>query len=266
MAALMTPPALRVVVAEDEPAARRHLVRLLRRHEDVVVVAECANGDEALAAAQSVAPDILFLDIQMPGLDGFDVVRALPGDRLPVVVFVTAHDDYAVEAFEVRALDYVLKPVDDVRFERAVAWARAHVRAHGRQAQAALQSLVAPQQVQRGLQAASRSGRLTIKHDGAVRFLPLADISHVTAESCYARIHTAARTYLIRESLASLMARLPDDRFARVHRSAIVNLDDVRVLEPLTHGESRLHLKDGVSVRASRHYRFAMSRFTTRHA
>lgn len=263
----LTAPPLRVVVAEDEPAARRQLVRLLKRHDDVDVLAECANGEEAVAAVRQLTPNVLFLDIQMPGLDGFDVVRALPRDALPVVVFVTAHDSYAVQAFEVHALDYLLKPVDDARFDQAVAWARAQVRAHTpRTAADRLMSLVAPQVVVPAGEPLRPPGRLTIKHDGAVRFIRIADISHITGESYYARVHTPARSYLIRETLASLLSRVPPEQFARIHRSTIVNLDAVRSLEPLTHGESRLHLQGGSTVKASRHYRQIVARLKTRPA
>lgn len=250
----MTTRRIRAIVAEDEPAARQHVVRLLQRHADVDVVASCANGAEAIDAARSTRPDVVLLDIQMPGLDGFDVVRALDRDTLPVVIFITAHSDHAIQAFDVHALDYLLKPFEDARFDRALAWARTHIHAQTRRGvQAHLRDLVAPTPLTP--RATTIPGRLAVKHDGAIRFVPLREISHITGESCYARIHTAARTYLVRETLASLLARLPAALFARVHRSTIVNLAQIRSMEPLTHGESRLHLSDAVSVKASRHYR-----------
>jgi two-component system, LytTR family, response regulator len=257
----MSPRAISVVVAEDEPPARRHLVKLLRRYDDVRVVAECANGEEALEAVHALSPDVLLLDIQMPGLNGFEVLSRLSEEELPAVVFVTAFDQFALRAFEVHALDYILKPVDDERFERAMKWVRGHIDGPAlRQLQTSIAALAQTAPTHRT--SASRppgwSTRLAVKVDGRLVFLPSSAITHVTAEGCYARVHTRARTYLIREALSSLEARLPSGRFARIHRSTIVNLAGVQSIEPLTHGESRLHMANGLVFKVSRSYRAAI--------
>lgn len=257
----MSPRAISVIVAEDEPPARRHLVKLLKRYDDMRVVAECANGEEALEAVRALNPDVLLLDIQMPGLNGFEVLGQLAPDALPAVVFVTAFDQFALRAFEVHALDYILKPVDDERFERAMKWVRGHLDSPSLQR---LQNCIAEiaQSAATNSTPASRplgwATRLAVKVDGRLMFLPTGAITHVTAEGCYARIHTRTRTYLVREALNSLEARFPSGRFARIHRSTIVNLAGVQSIEPLTHGESRLHMTDGSTFKVSRSYRAAV--------
>jgi two-component system, LytTR family, response regulator len=256
----MSPRAISVVVVEDEPPARRHLVKLLKRYDDMRVVAECANGQEALEAVRALNPDVLLLDIQMPGLNGFEVISRLPEDALPAVVFVTAFDQFALRAFDVHALDYILKPVDDERFERAMKWVRGHLDGPAlRQLQISIAALV--QSAPANEAPATRPGwatRLAVKVDGRLMFLPTSAITHVAAEGCYARVHTRTRTYLIREALSSLEARLPSGRFARIHRSTIVNLAGVQSIEPLTHGESRLHMTNGLTFKVSRSYRSAL--------
>ncbi len=257
----MSPRAISVVVVEDEPPARRQLVKLLKRYDDMRVVAECANGEEALEAVRALNPDVLLLDIQMPGLNGFEVISRLPEDALPAVVFVTAFDQFAVRAFEVHALDYILKPVDDERFERAMKWVRGHLDGPAlRELQTSIAALVqaAPANQAAASRAPGWATRLAVKVDGRLMFLPTGAITHVTAEGCYARIHTRTRTYLIREALSSLEARLPPGRFARIHRSTIVNLAGVQSIEPLTHGESRLHMTNALTFKVSRSYRAAL--------
>jgi two-component system LytT family response regulator len=253
--------AISVVVAEDEPPARRHLVKLLKRYDDMRVVAECANGEETLEAVRVLNPDVLLLDIQMPGLNGFEVLGRLPEEALPAVVFVTAFDQFALRAFEVHALDYILKPVDDERFERAMRWVRGYVDGPAlRQLQSCIAALAqsAPAKGPASNQPPGWATRLAVKVDGRLMFLPTGAISHVTAEGCYARVHTKTRTYLIREALTSLEARLPSGRFARIHRSTIVNLAGVQSIEPLTHGESRVHMTNGLTFKVSRSYRSAI--------
>lgn len=237
---------IRAVVAEDEPASRRRVVDLLGRHRDVTLVAECATGEAALEAVRRERPAVLFLDVRMPGLDGFDVVRALDACLPPAIVFVTAHDRYAVRAFDVRAVDYLLKPFDDERFERTMATIRASLAT-----QRTLASL--PPQNAR---------RLPVPTDKGITFVPPGAITHATAEGCYVRIHTVTRTYLIRESLTSLERRLAPHPFIRVHRSALVNPDAVHNLERLSHGECRIWLTSGAQVKTSRRHRAALSGLT----
>jgi two-component system LytT family response regulator len=253
----VTTGAIRVVIAEDEPAARRHLARLVGRDARFRVVAQAESGTEALTLARDVAPDLLLLDIQMPGADGFDVVRGLSGPAMPLVVFVTAHDDYAVRAFEVHAVDYILKPFDDGRVARALEMVHARLDARSAtEMRERLGSLVGAAVPER--RPPPGAARLALAVRGGMVFVPVGAITHITADGYCAVIHTTRRTHHVRESLLSLAARLPAD-FARVHRSAIVNLAAITSLEPLTHGEARITLAGGAAVKVSRSYRAALS-------
>ena len=250
---------IRAIIAEDEPASRLRLRNLLARARDVHIVAECATGTEAIEALERLRPAVLFLDIQMPGCDGFQVLRALPTTLLPVVVFVTAYDRYALRAFEVHAIDYLLKPFDDERFERALDCVRDHLRT--RRTLAKLQERLHTLLHREGDAWASPPrppARLPVTVDGNLVFLPLPTLTHVSAEGSYVRVHTVERTYLVRESLASIERRLPSNQFMRVHRSTIANLDAIDVIEPQPRSEGRLRLTTGEQVKTSRTYRAAL--------
>lgn len=247
---------IRAIIAEDEPASRQRLRSLLVRARDVRIVAECATGADAIEAIERLRPSVLFLDIQMPGRDGFQVLRALTSTPLPVVIFVTAYDRYALRAFEVHAIDYLLKPFDDERFERTLDCVRDHLRT--RRTLAKLQERLHTL-LHRGAEPPAmpvRSlARLPITQNGGLVFLPLSTLTHVTAEGSYVRVHALERTYLVREALAGIERRLPASQFVRVHRSTIVNLDAIDAVEPLSHGEARLRLTTGEQVKTSRRYR-----------
>lgn len=235
---------LRLVLVDDEPLARQTLRLLALRDPEVVVVAECRNGAEAVAAVREHRPDLLFLDVQMPELDGFDVLAVL-GEEAPAIVFVTAYDQYALRAFEVHAVDYLLKPFTDERFEKALVRAKGLARPAGRaEARDRLTRLAAAHR------AATR--RFMVRSAGRVVFLKAEEIDWIEAADYYARLHVGSATYLLRESMNDLEAALDPEAFVRIHRSAIVNLDRVREMQPLARGELVVILADGTRLRMSR--------------
>jgi two-component system LytT family response regulator len=236
---------LSAIVVDDEPLGRRGIVSRLARSDRVRVVAECADGREAVEAVRRFKPDILFLDVQMPGLDGFGVVDALAPEARPHVVFVTAHDRHAVEAFRVRALDYLVKPIDDVRFAEAL----------GRAIEAAAARPAAPPRDAPG----RRFFRVRTK--GRVALLPHAEVDWIGAEGDYLCLHAGGREFLVRETMAAAERRL-DGGFLRIHRSAIVNVDRVRELASCENGDFRVRLADGTELRLSRTRREAVQRLT----
>ena len=246
----MTP--WRAMIVDDEPPALDTLRLLLSGHPDFVVVAECAHGEEAIAAVRREAPDVLFLDVQMPGLDGFAVLRNVGASKVPALVFVTAFDRYALRAFEEHALDYLLKPFSDERFAAVLQRVRERLREKrqadtGRRLAALLESQaprVGPQQ-------------LIVRDSGRTLVIPYDEILWIEAEDYYVNIHARQRSTLARIPLKSLADEL-DDRFVRVHRSAIVNVACVREVEPLASGDQRLELSDGTELRVSRTYRAAL--------
>lgn len=260
-----TLPPLRVAVAEDEPLTRAQLVRLLREHPDVDVVGEATSGREAVDLVRVERPDLLLLDVQMPGMTGIEALDRLASDPhpLPAVVFVTAYDHHAVRAFELHALDYVVKPFDDERLALAVERARSRVRtgrlAHfGRRMVTLVQDgAVEPDPEALGDLALGRSypDRLAVRTGGRIDLVRVADLDWVEGSGVYARLHVGDKQYLLRETLARLEEQLPPRRFARIHRSTIVNLDRVRALDHLARGEYVVYLHDGTQLKLSRSYR-----------
>ncbi len=241
---------IRVVVADDEPLARRGIRQLLERHADVTVVAEARNGHEALTALRAHRPDLLFLDVQMPELDGFEVLRRHGPTRMPAVVFVTAYDGFAVRAFDAHALDYLVKPVGEARFAEALARVRARLRAGDAEALAQrLEALLALRDAQ-----AARE-RLLVPTAAGELVLDAGEIDWIEAEDYYAAIHVHGRRHLVRESLASLEQRLNERSFVRAHRSALVNVERIRELRAAGAGEAVLVLRDGTRVPVSRRRR-----------
>jgi two-component system LytT family response regulator len=248
--------AIRILIVDDEPLARRRVRKLLNGRRDVTIVGESANGREAVAAIRSQRPDVVFLDVQMPVLDGFGALAELAGDEMPVVVFTTAYDQYALRAFEVHALDYLLKPFDDERFEQALERARAQVqRSKADDLGARLQELLADHGARAGGPGeAADPERLVVKSGGRITFLDLDEIDWIEAEGSYVNLHAGKRSHLLRETMNGLEARLPEDRFLRVHRSTIVNLGRVRELQE-RHGDYRVVLEDGRKLAVSQRYR-----------
>jgi two-component system LytT family response regulator len=262
---------LRVLVVDDERLARQRLHRLLAGIPDVAVVGECASGEDAVEAVRRLAPDLLLLDVQMPGLDGFGVLARLadsaraesagaPNATLPMVVFVTAFDEYAVRAFDAHAVDYVLKPVDARRLASAIARSREARRtaaladAHLRLLALAA-SLGTPVAELPAAPADPLGDRIFVKDRGRGVFVRIPDIDYVEALGNYARIHAAGSRHMLRERMAVLEQRLAPYGFARVHRSAIVNLDRVREVVPRRTGDHVVVLTGGVRLKLSRSYR-----------
>jgi two-component system LytT family response regulator len=269
---------IRVLIVDDEPAAREGLRHLLSTDPEVSILGECANGREALTEIRRAAPDVLFLDVQMPGLDGFGMLRELGPDRVPVVVFVTAYDQYALHAFDVRALDYLLKPFSDERFQEALARAKAHVRRGrlgelGRRLAALVAELEQPAPATAELPpstpAAGGGGgtyldRLVIKSGGRVTLLRVNDIDWIDADGDYVRIHVGRQWHLLRETMKNLESQLDPRRFVRIHRSTIVNLERVKELQPFFRGEYVLVLHEGTTLKLSRGYREHLERMLGR--
>jgi two-component system LytT family response regulator len=242
---------VRTLIVDDEPIARRRLRSLLADEPDIDLIGESANGSEAVRAIATDRPDLVLLDVQMPGLDGFEVLRATAGIHQPFVVFITAHDEHAIRAFEVQAVDYLLKPVIEARFREAVrrAVTRLRERPRGEVARELAQLLdrVAP--------ASQRAARIPIKRDGRVNFVRVDDIEWVEADGDFIRLHVARETHTIRETMAQIAEKLPADRFLRIHRSLIVNAERVREVQPWFKGDYVLIMNDGTKLRSGRTYR-----------
>ncbi len=250
---------LRIVVADDELLARQRIRRLLRRESDERIVAECAYGPTTVNALLRESPDLLFLDVQMPGLDGFGVLHALPVERVPVTVFVTAFDQYALRAFEAQALDYLLKPFTEARFRAAFVRARAPSGRcdHRERVTLLLERLRREQQELRDR--LERGGawleRVLIREEGKVTVVPVEEIDYLEAARNQVRIHAGSATHLLREPLGALEAKLDPSRFGRIHRSTIVNLDRVAEIEPWFSGDCNVVLRGGTRLRLSRSHR-----------
>jgi two-component system LytT family response regulator len=235
---------IRALIVDDEPLARLAIRTMLAAHRDVEIAGECEGGAQAVTAIESLAPDLVFLDIQMPEVDGFAALEALDGERLPRVIFVTAYDQYAVRAFEVRALDYLLKPFDRERFDVALERAREELpRGEWRQR---VRDMVAEQQ---------SADRFIVRGDGRVFFVPAAEIDWVEAQGNYVNLHRAGRAHLLRDSMAHLENRLDSRLFRRIHRSTIVNIEAVREVRPAFHGDCEVVLRDGTRLKLSHRYR-----------
>jgi two-component system, LytTR family, response regulator len=241
-----------VLIVDDEPLAREKIRRMLEDDPEMEVIGECANGREAVAAVQSLLPDLLILDVEMPLFDGFAVLDALKSSHLPLVIFVTAFDHYALDAFKVHALDYLLKPFDRERFAAAIEHAKAHLRqARKDQLDQGLLDLL--KQIGAGTE--KHLERFLIKTDGRVFFIPTADVNWIEAEGNYVNIHTTSKSYMLRESISGLEAQLDPKEFVRIHRSTIVKLSLVKELQSWSHGEYRVIMHDGTQLMLSRNYR-----------
>jgi two-component system, LytTR family, response regulator len=250
--------AIRVILVDDEPLARRHLHALLSAEPDVSVIAECATGTEAVAAIRSQRPDLVFLDLQMPELDGVGVADAIGAASMPLTVFVTAHDDRALDAFRVHALDYLLKPVDRARFALALARAKDTLRGRIARDPARLEAMIAALRPRNGaVEPIAPSERLAVRIDGRTLLLRIREIDWISADDNNVVLHAAGRALRIRETLNSIAERLPTD-FVRVHRSAMVNATRVAEVRPAVHGEYVIVLSDGVEVPTGRRFRDAV--------
>jgi two-component system LytT family response regulator len=226
----------RVVVADDEPAARRGVSQLLAAHHEFAVVGECRNGEELLASLDTLRPDVVFLDVQMPGIDGFEVIRRRTPDRMPLVVFLTAYDEFALRAFEAQALDYLVKPVSEARFA-------ATIRRLAKQLEAEARS--------------RRDQRIVVQTPRGTVLIPVRDIDWIEAADNYVRIWSAGRTYLLRDSLEELEHRVRGQRFVRAHRRALVPVDRIQGLERTPAGSLVAVLANGLRIPVSRRRRAA---------
>jgi two-component system LytT family response regulator len=247
---------IRTLVVDDEPLARRNLRVLLDEDADVEVVGEARSGAEALSAIREHAPDLVFLDIQMPEMDGFGVLENIETERMPVIVFVTAFDRYALRAFEFHALDYLLKPFDDARFEKALRQAKQQVEQRDiKDLSHRLIALLAGRDAKPSEQPVASSGyltRLLIKSSGRVSFLKTDDVDWIGAEDYYVKLHVGRKNHLLRETMNDMEAKLDPLKFVRVHRSSIVNVDRIRELQQNVNGEYLVVLQDGTELKLSR--------------
>ena len=254
---------VRTMIVDDEVLARQNVEALLRHDPEITIVAQCSNGPQAVEAIKQHRPDLLFLDIQMPGITGFEVLAKLPVETLPQVVFVTAYDQFALQAFEVQAVDYVLKPFNRARFAEALARAKAAVRSHDRkdfsrrleEMMAALQRLrdeAAAEETAPAAKARDGEDRLFIRCDGEIHALSPADILWVESDGDYVRLHATDKSLFVRMSLHRMMEKLDPAHFVRIHRSTIVNLKHMRKASPSLYGEYAVELTNGTRLKVSR--------------
>jgi two-component system LytT family response regulator len=262
---------LRTIIVDDEPLALKLLRTVLNEIADVEIVAECSNGKQAVEAATELEPELIFLDIQMPGMNGFDVIKSLQTEIMPMVVFVTAYDQYAVDAFDLHAVDYVLKPLDGERIARSVD------RAIDRLKNDVDRSFKSPLigAIEEISERASKEKtdesvnnlpdgmkrKLLVRDSGVVKVIPFDDIDWVDAAGDYMCVHAVGETHVIRSTLRDLMTKLDDNLFVRIHRSTIVNVERVVSVTPLQKGGSLLHLTQGESLKVSRNYRDSIRKF-----
>jgi two-component system LytT family response regulator len=241
---------IRTLIIDDVQLARERLKRCLAGEPEVQIVGECDNGTEAVAAIRALSPDLIFLDVQMPALDGFGVLEALKGERVPEVIFVTAYNEYAIQAFEVNALDYLLKPVDCARLSKAVERASAHLAQPRGDLDTRFRAML------EDIKASSKFlKRLTIKLTGHTILLPTDEIDWIESYGNYLKVHAGRESHLIRGTMQSLEVKLDPETFVRVHRSAIVNIEKIKEIYPRSNGDQDLVLQNGQQLMLSRKYR-----------
>ena len=239
---------MRALIVDDEPLARRGVILRLGRNKDVEVVGECGDGESAVQRILELSPDVVFLDVQMPGMDGFEVLRALPCGNLPAVIFLTAYEQHAVRAFEVHALDYLLKPVDDERFAAAVERVRQRMSASSRMK-------MADRLIQMLEQTTGKYvSRFTVKTGTRIQVVPVDEILWIGAAGDYAELHAGNRAHLLRETMNVLEEKLDPAKFMRIHRSRIVRTDGIVELHSIENREFTVKLSDGSEHRSSRTY------------
>ena len=242
---------IRTLIVDDEAMARERILGLLSQEQDVEVVGQCSDGQQAVSAIQQLSPELVFLDVQMPAVDGFGVIRQVGAERMPMVVFVTAYDEYALQAFEVHALDYLLKPFGRDRLQQCLDHAR-HQRDRRRAGDLG-KSLLALVQDFRPEQ--KKQDRLVVKSGGRVFFVRTDEIDWIEAAGTYVRLHMKDQSHLFRETMNQMESRLDPQRFFRIHRSRIVNTERIKELQPWFNGEYVVLLQNGAQLRLSRSYR-----------
>jgi len=247
---------IKTLIVDDEPLARRNLRVLLERDQQIEVLDECRNGREAVKAIKNLSPDLIFLDIQMPEMDGFDVLAHVGPEQIQAIIFVTAFDQYALKAFDVHALDYLLKPFDDERFERALELAKSQIAAREiNKLSKRLFALLEERESERKgaiTEQESYLTRLMIKASNRMVLLKVADIDFIEADGNYAKLHVGRKAHLLREKMHDLEGRLDPAKFVRIHRSVIVNLDRIKEMQPHFNGDYVVILEDGTQLRLSR--------------
>jgi two-component system LytT family response regulator len=266
---------LSVLIADDERVARARLRRLLSNEPDVQIVAECCDGQDAVTAILAHRPDLVFLDIQMPELNGFQVLDTLPADAVPAFIFVTAYEQYALDAFAVEAMDYLLKPFDAERLQSTLARARRRIgptTERGPLLDAIRQLAESQRELQVSVTRLSAGSgavapvpatpltRLSVKADGRITFVRVADVDYFESAANYVKVHVGAQTFRVREKMSELSNRLDQKQFARIHRAIIVNIDRIREIQPWFSGDAVVILRDGQKLRLSRSYRHVLPR------
>ncbi len=246
---------IRTLIVDDEQLARERLLSLLEGDPDIEIIGECSSGKEAIAAIKTESPDLVFLDVQMPEGDGFEVLESIDFHSMPIVVFVTAYDRYAIQAFDVHALDYLLKPFDQSRFERALIRAKSEVvlRNNTNVNQKLLSMLEHIESHKKNLD------RILVKSAGKVFFLKFDEIDWVESAGNYVKLHVGVESHLLRETMSEMERKLGNDKFVRIHRTVIVNLDRIKELQPWFNGEYIVILNNGTKLTASRGYKKKLS-------
>jgi len=246
---------IHTLIADDEPLARKKLKLLLRCEPDVRIIAECASGSETIAALKAYRPDLLFLDIEMPSGDGFDVLRSIGTERAPIVIFTTAYDKYAIRAFEMHAVDYLLKPFDQDRLRDAVQRARSELSKlkNGEFVKRLMALLATSEKTKSTIQ-----NRFVVKSSGRVVFLDADNVDWIEAAANYVRFHVGRESYVMRENIGTVAEKLEPSHFVRIHRSTIVNVSRIKELHPCNSGEYIVVLRDGKELSCSRGYRPAI--------
>lgn len=253
-------PALRTIIADDEHLAREKLRLLLQSELGVQVVAECHDGQQTVEAVHAYKPDLLFIDIRMPQLDGFEVIENIDLEEMPAVVFTSAHDQFAIRAFEAHALDYLLKPFEAERLHNAVVRARSELlKSHNRDLTARILDLIA-NRAERKPEGAAISDRMVVRTGGRVVFLDVGEIDWIEAAANYVKLHVGQESYSLREGIGRIAERLDSDRFVRIHRSVIVNANKIKELQPCDSGEYIAVLKNGKELSCSRGYHTQLQR------
>jgi two-component system LytT family response regulator len=247
----MKNPPIRALIADDEALARKFVRRMLKDDRDFEVIGECSNGKETVAMIRKERPDIVFLDVQMPEMDGLAVLESIGIEQLPEIIFTTAYEQYAIRAFELHALDYLLKPFDQTRFKDTIKYAKERFR-HDRQNEGRMQISALLENIKNKPQYLER---LVIKAGGRITFLRTDEIDWIEADDKYVHLHTSKTRPMVRQTLSAMEAQLNPAKFRRVHRSAIVNVERIAELQPLFSGEYSILLQDGTKLTLSRNYK-----------